>query len=583
MSGLAASVGLPCPLSPPASGAHPDWQASDTLSQASLDTLTHDVFPSPGAETQQGPPGVTRQSSADSSASEETLKDFPREGPGPQVAPAPRAAPSLPSTEGERTPPPFQQDPPPAVPHDRPPPRESPAYPPAQTLPFLRIAESSIHFTSSQPIVQDDDEVFLQEPALPPPPPPSPPPPAPPVWQVDNTEDFPPPPPPPPLLPPMAEEEEYMMRHQSPRLEQLQSAGGPDETAVGRETVPWLPSLSPLPVTSDLPPRPIAPSPRADAVSLSPASISEVEEAQGASACEARESLELEYPLLSRRERDKSLTPVLDTWVVKKTMELMEHLFPATALPRQRRRSGRLEDRRQDRGSAAEETPMQSEAGEQAEMETDLDEVEVDLSQKKAELAKALSQSVAVLRGEREGLAEERSRLGELGARVEALVQELCKANECDKYRMFVGDQEKMVNLLLSLCGQLARVENALKALEGEDTEESAEERESLQKRRRKLCGQHEDARELKENLDRRERVVLDILGGYLSAPQLREYRHFVHVKPALMIRQRHLDELIRLGEEQLHRLGEDLTPENSAPAPCSSSPPTRSTTVTSL
>lgn len=84
----------------------------------------------------------------------------------------------------------------------------------------------------------------------------------------------------------------------------------------------------------------------------------------------------------------------------------------------------------------------------------------------------------------------------------------------------------------------------------------------SLQQKRRQLSSQQEDARELKENLDRRERVVLDFLAGYLSAAQLRDYQRYVCAKPALLIRQRHLDELIRHGEEQLRRLAESLPPE---------------------
>lgn len=61
-----------------------------------------------------------------------------------------------------------------------------------------------------------------------------------------------------------------------------------------------------------------------------------------------------------------------------------------------------------------------------------------------------------------------------LGEEVEALISELCKPNEFDKYKMFIGDLDKVVNLLLSLSGRLARVENVLSGL-GEDA--SKEER----------------------------------------------------------------------------------------------------------
>lgn len=133
----------------------------------------------------------------------------------------------------------------------------------------------------------------------------------------------------------------------------------------------------------------------------------------------------------------------------------------------------------------------------------------------------------------------------------------------------------------------------------------------SLHHKRSLLLCQTEDARELKENLDRRQRVVHAILSGYLTEPQLQDYRRFISTKPSLLICQRRLDDSIRQGEEQLTRLAESLPQElaeahgwsrgcpfsSSSPAPYSSPfppllPPSvipgpahlvRSTTVTSL
>lgn len=53
-----------------------------------------------------------------------------------------------------------------------------------------------------------------------------------------------------------------------------------------------------------------------------------------------------------------------------------------------------------------------------------------------------------------------------LGREVEATVQRLCQPKQLEKFRMFVGDLDKVVSLLLSLSGRLARVENALNSLE---------------------------------------------------------------------------------------------------------------------
>lgn len=77
----------------------------------------------------------------------------------------------------------------------------------------------------------------------------------------------------------------------------------------------------------------------------------------------------------------------------------------------------------------------------------------------------SLSRKLAVLREAQRGLQEDISANGVLGEEVAARLQALCTPGEFDKYRLFVGDLDKVVNLLLSLSGRLARVENALNAL----------------------------------------------------------------------------------------------------------------------
>lgn len=145
---------------------------------------------------------------------------------------------------------------------------------------------------------------------------------------------------------------------------------------------------------------------------------------------------------------------------------------------------------------------------------------------------------------------------------------------------MFIGDLDKVVNLLLSLSGRLARVENVLSGL-GQDA--SDEERSSLNEKRKVLAGQHEDARELKENLDRRERVVLDILANYLSEEQLQDYQHFVKMKSTLLIEQRKLDDKIKLGQEQVKCLLESLPSDFVPKAGALALPPDLAGDVTAL
>lgn len=90
------------------------------------------------------------------------------------------------------------------------------------------------------------------------------------------------------------------------------------------------------------------------------------------------------------------------------------------------------------------------------------------------ELIDSISRKLQVLREARETLLEDIQANNILGEEVEAIVKEVCKPNEFDKFKMFIGDLDKVVNLLLSLSGRLARVENAINNL---DENTSAEER----------------------------------------------------------------------------------------------------------
>lgn len=62
-----------------------------------------------------------------------------------------------------------------------------------------------------------------------------------------------------------------------------------------------------------------------------------------------------------------------------------------------------------------------------------------------------------------------------LGEEVEANLKAVCKSNELEKYHLFIGDLDKVVNLLLSLSGRLARVENALNSMNSEANQEKVE------------------------------------------------------------------------------------------------------------
>ena len=80
-----------------------------------------------------------------------------------------------------------------------------------------------------------------------------------------------------------------------------------------------------------------------------------------------------------------------------------------------------------------------------------------------------------------------------------------------------------------------------------------------LEGKRDKLMEQLEEAKRLKENIDRRSRQVADLLSRYLTEEEFADYSHFVTMKAKLVIDQREIDEKIKLGDEQLAALRETL------------------------
>ncbi|NXY17233.1 SHRM1 protein, partial [Atrichornis clamosus] len=172
------------------------------------------------------------------------------------------------------------------------------------------------------------------------------------------------------------------------------------------------------------------------------------------------------------------------------------------------------------------------------------------------ELMASLRCKLQALWEERELVLSEARECAERGEALEATVRGLCKPNEFERYMMFIGDLEKVLSLLLCLSSRLARVQNAMSRMDGNT---DAEEKQSLNERHKLLSRQREDAKDLKENLDRRERVVSGILAKYLTEQQLQDYRHFVQVKTSLLIEQKDLEEQIKFFKEQLENLEQSI------------------------
>ncbi|XP_071373116.1 protein Shroom1 isoform X2 [Centroberyx affinis] len=181
-----------------------------------------------------------------------------------------------------------------------------------------------------------------------------------------------------------------------------------------------------------------------------------------------------------------------------------------------------------------------------------------DITEKKRLLVSCIEERLRALEETRAALQTEIQENAACGKALELLVQERCQPVELERYNLFIGDLERVVSLLLCLSARLARVQNALSTV---DQHTDAEEKQSLDSRHRLLCKQREDAKDLKDNLDRRESLVSTFLSRQLSAQQLQDYRRFVQTKASLLIRQKDLEERQRLGEEQLEALSSSLHP----------------------
>ncbi|XP_015264421.1 PREDICTED: protein Shroom4 [Gekko japonicus] len=184
------------------------------------------------------------------------------------------------------------------------------------------------------------------------------------------------------------------------------------------------------------------------------------------------------------------------------------------------------------------------------------EEPDHDLARKKVQLIESISRKLAVLQEAQRGLQDDINANIVLGKEVESHVKVVCKPHEFEKFRLFIGDLDKVVNLLLSLSGRLARVENALGSL---DSDAPEEEKLALLEKKRQLTTQLEDAKELQEHVAQRERVFFASVSRCLPSEQLQDYQHFVRMKSGLAIQQRQLDDKIKLGEEQLRCLRESL------------------------
>jgi len=167
------------------------------------------------------------------------------------------------------------------------------------------------------------------------------------------------------------------------------------------------------------------------------------------------------------------------------------------------------------------------------------------IKKKKEELISRISTKLEVLRAELTNLKTETKTNEEVGRQITVKVMQVAQPNECEKYKLHVEEIDKITSLLLGLAARLARAENAFALC----TDQS--EKEQLRVKRDKLADQLEEAKKLKQNIDKRSFTVLSMLRKYLSEQLLANYDKFIKTKARLIMETRQLNDKVALSEEQ--------------------------------
>lgn len=185
-----------------------------------------------------------------------------------------------------------------------------------------------------------------------------------------------------------------------------------------------------------------------------------------------------------------------------------------------------------------------------------------------------LDRKLEVLRSEALVVSEECRINNELGENVETHICRVARPHESAKFRLHIEEVGKITSLLLSLSGRLARAENALMGMSEDHPERVIFKRTNsytiklikfiylqsiLIGKRDKLLEQLEEAKKLKESIDKRSVSVSNILCKYLSTEEYADYDHFINMKAKLIMDTKEIAEKIKLGEEQLVALKETL------------------------
>ncbi|KAL3878345.1 hypothetical protein ACJMK2_030708 [Sinanodonta woodiana] len=179
------------------------------------------------------------------------------------------------------------------------------------------------------------------------------------------------------------------------------------------------------------------------------------------------------------------------------------------------------------------------------------------LIKRKEELLQSMMKKLDILNEEKRNIMQEINENEELGKKVTQIVEQKCtNQSEKDKYKSYIDDIEKIVRLLLKLSGLLARAENAVQSLPNDANDKV---KKMTMEKREKLYSQHEDAKDLKRDVDRRSQYVAGFLEKCLDSSEMVDYNYFVSMKSKLTIQMQELEDKIALGHEQIRELQKSI------------------------
>ena len=90
--------------------------------------------------------------------------------------------------------------------------------------------------------------------------------------------------------------------------------------------------------------------------------------------------------------------------------------------------------------------------------------------------------------------------------------------------------------------------------------------------KRERLQVKHTEAKQLKEDIDKRSDTVSGFLRQSLSAEELNDYAYFIKMKSKLTIELQELEDKITLGQEQIQELRKSIPERPTSPVAGSSS-----------